>query len=479
MDPLIRWRNSLAALTGLAFYAGLGTVAQAGGFALIEHGASGLGTAYAGASAVSNDGSTVWFNAAGMSEIDGREMAFALHGLSTSTTWSDRGTSLGSAFGSSAATGPETAEPGTTTALPNFYYIAPINDRWNYGLSIGVPFGSSTEYDRDWKGRYTTVKSSLNVIDINPALSYRLSEKVRLGFGISIQQLSAELGSAVDSGAVCLGLISIASPTYTQTDCFNAGLTPGNQASDGYAEITGDSTAIGFNVGALFLPKPDVKIGVAYRHSVDHELEGDADFDVNAGLQTVLASNASTDPASQGLTQGIFRDVPASAEVQLPATFSVSGAWQMNDKLQLLSDITWTGWSSFEELRIEYENPAQRDTVSVQDWEDVFRYSLGLNFQHNSKLVLRAGVALDEEAIPSPQRRTARIPGNDRTWLAVGAGYQVSNKLSFDVGYTRIFLDETPIDNSDPESQGTGQVVRGVFDSNIDILSAQINWEFQ
>ena len=34
--------------------------AQAGGFALIEHGASGMGNAYAGAAAVSADASTIW-----------------------------------------------------------------------------------------------------------------------------------------------------------------------------------------------------------------------------------------------------------------------------------------------------------------------------------------------------------------------------------------------------------------------------------
>ncbi len=60
-----------------------GFVAQAGGFALIEQGASGMGTAYAGASAVSNDASTVWFNPAGMTQIEGRQTSFALHILST------------------------------------------------------------------------------------------------------------------------------------------------------------------------------------------------------------------------------------------------------------------------------------------------------------------------------------------------------------------------------------------------------------
>lgn len=450
--------------------------AHAGGFALIEHGASGLGNAYAGAAAVSADTSTVWFNPAGMSEIDGREMAFGLHLLSTSTDWTDEGTSLGSRLGGAEVSGPETASPGTVSTLPNFYYVAPINDQWSYGLSVGVPYGSATEYDSDWKGRYTTVESGINVIDINPALSYQLSDKVRLGFGISLQQLSAELGSNVDSGAVCLGYADILDSSFTSADCVNAGLTPGNLVNDSTAEITGDSVAFGFNLGALFLPTEGVKLGVAYRHSIDHELDGDVDFGVNPALRALLDGN--TGVQSQALTQGFLLDGSALAQVELPATLSFSGAWQVNDKVELLSDLTWTGWSSFQELRVVYANPAQPDTLSVQEWEDVLRFSAGINYSYSPKMVLRAGYAFDEEPIPGPDRRTARIPGNDRTWISFGLGYKVSEKFSFDVGYAHIMLDETVIDNTDPESNGTGSVVRGVYDPSIGILSAQLNWAF-
>lgn len=471
-------RRPFGTLVGVVSLASLTGFAHAGGFALVEHGASGLGSAYAGAAAVSSDTSTVWFNPAGMTQIEGRELAVGLHLLSTDTEWTDEGTTLGSAVGRAVASGPDTAQAGTTSALPNFYYVAPINAQWSYGLSIGAPFGSSTEYDANWKGRYTTVKSGLSVIDINPALSYKLSDKVSLGFGISVQQLTAELGSAVDSGAACLGLADnpLAPTSFTTADCINAGLTPGNLENDGYAEVTGDSTAVGFNMGALFTPNERLKIGVAYRHSTEHELDGDGDFTTPQNLRDIYASN--TIEATQPLTDTFLTDTGATAEVDLPATFAISAAWQANEKVQLLGDITWTGWSSFEELLIVYDNTLQRETLSVQAWEDVLRYSAGLNYTHNNKLTLRSGVAFDEEAIPNAQRRTARIPGNDRTWLSFGGTYQVNQAFSFDVGFAHLMLDETPIDHFDPESNGVAQEVRGTFDSHVNIFSAQLNWSF-
>ncbi len=447
----------------------------AAGFALIEHGASGLGNSYAGASAVSADSSTVWFNPAGMSELDGRKVAVAGHLISSSTDFTNEGTSLAAALGGTPISGPDTADPGTVTLLPNFYYVAPINQQWKYGLSIGVPFGSSTDYDDDWVGRYTTVESSINVIDVNPSLSYRVSDKVSLGFGVSVQRLSAVLENNIDSGAVCLNFVGQSS--ITETQCFNEGLTPGNQAVDSVGEVDGDSTALGFNLGALFSPTDTVKIGLAYRHGVDHDLEGDASFVVNPNLAAVLASNTSASPESQFATANILNNVPGAAEVSLPASFSVSAAWQVHNKVELLTDLTWTDWSVFDELRVEFENPAQPDSVSLQEWEDTLRFSAGLNYQHNSKLTWRAGYAFDEEAIPSAQRRTARIPGNDRTWLSAGIGYKVSQRFSFDIGYAHLFLDDTPVDNPNLEAPG-GSIVRGVFEPAVDIFSAQLNWDF-
>ena len=444
---------------------GVVSQAQAGGFALIEHGASGLGNAYAGAAAVAHDTSTIWFNPAGMTELDGRESAIAVHVLSTDTEWSDRGTTLNPAFGGGEVPGPDTANPGTTALLPNLYYSAPIGDRWHYGIGFGVPYGSSTEYEEDWKGRYSTIESGINVIDLNPSFAYRLSDRVRLGGGISIQRLTADLTSAIDSSAACFGSVGTVEPGA----CVRAGLADfGNRARDSRGEITGDSTALSFNLGALFLPRPDTRIGLAYRHGVDHELDGDGDFTVDPGLQAVL----------DGAGTSFLSDSGATAAVDLPATFMVSLAHELTDRIELLGDVTWTGWSSFEELRVEYDNsPPQPDTLSVQDWEDVVRVSGGVNWRLNEKLILRGGLAWDEEPIPSPERRTARIPGNDRTWLAFGAGYDFTRNLTLDVGYTHLFLPETAIDNPGTESPGSS-TVRGEYDSAVDIFSAQLSWHF-
>ncbi len=454
-------RKTLLAGTIAALLTGANV--QAGGFALIEQGGSGMGNAYAGASAVAADASTVWFNPAGMLELDSREFAVAGHVIGVNSDFADRGSTLNAAFGLTAVPGDTNVDAGGATFLPNLYYVAPLNDNMSWGVGISVPFGNSTEYDRDWVGRYQAVESGVSVIDINPSFAYRVNEKFSVGAGISVQIMNATLGNSVDSGATCLGLVSRGSVDLAQ--CAGAQLTAaGVRANDGYAEINGDSVDATFNLGLLYKPSAQTKLGVAYRHKIDHSLDGDADFETNPGLAAVLAANSIP----------LFVNGGATAEANLPGQVMMSLAHQLNDKVELLGDVSWTGWSSFEELRIVFDNPAQPDTFNTQGYEDVVRLSAGLNYAHSNKLTLRAGWAFDEDPVPSPQLRTARIPGNDRTWIAFGAGYKFRPNMSVDVGFAHLFVDDTPIANASESAGGT--TIRGVYDTDANIISAQFNW---
>jgi long-chain fatty acid transport protein len=207
------------------------------------------------------------------------------------------------------------------------------------------------------------------------------------------------------------------------------------------------------------------RIGVAYRSEVDIEVDGEADFTVPASTAFVFSS-------------GLFLDSDIGADVTLPASFSFSLSHQV-DKITYLADITWTGWSSFDELRIEYDNPAQPDSVTTEDWDDSFRYSFGIDYQYSDKMILRTGIAHDETPVPSAERRTARLPGDHRTWISFGMSYIYSNELSFDIGYSHLFVDDAEINNEFESSVPTlAATLTGDYDASVDIISAQLNWKY-
>lgn len=441
-------------------------LANAGGFSLIEHGASGLGNAYAGAGAVSVDASTLYFNPAGMLNLKERQLLVGGHLINVDTTITDSGSTLNTALGGTPVGGLPVASDNGITPIPNIYFVSPLGDNFAYGISLDVPFGSGSDYGDEWFGRYTATDSSLAIVEINPAIAYRVSDQFQVGFGLDIQYATATLANAVDSGAVCFAV----TPEFLQANCVNAGLTPGNQAVDSQVDIDGDSTALGFNLGAIYSPNDNTRIGVAFRSQVDHTLEGTATFDNSAPFQALLDA-----AGSEAFVTG-----PGSTEVSTPATvaFSIAQTIPQFNRLQLLADATWSQWSSFDQLLIQFDNEAQPDALQVQDWNDAWRVSAGFNYQYSPKLILRGGLAFDEDPIPDPTRRTPRIPGEDRIWYSVGLGYQHTQALSFDFGFTYISIDETPVDNSFPETGPSAVFLRGQIDADASILSAQLNWKF-
>lgn len=436
-------------------FAGYGS-AHAAGFALIENSASGMGNAFSGAAAVADDASTVWFNPAGMSRLEGRQAVLAGHLILPGAAFEDRGSSVSAALGGTPLSGSDD-KTRTPAAVPNTYLVGELDNGVRLGLGINAPFGLTTEYNDDWIGRYHAVKSDMKTVNFNPSIAFQASERLSLGLGANIQYVEVELTSAVDFGSLCYSLMPASS-------CGAAGLAP--QQNDGFARVAGSNWALGWNAGLLFDLNDQTRLGVAYRSAVTQKVGGKAEFSVPGEAAFITASGAFTDSAVQ-------------ARVTLPDSLSLSLAHQPGDGLTLLFDATLTRWSRFEELRIEYDNPAQPDSVTTENWQDSWRFSAGANIALDEDLTLRLGAALDQTPIPDAEHRTPRMPGNDRWWLSAGLGYQYSPDLRLDLGYSHLFVEEADIDNTLETSVPTLQhTLEGRYTSSVNIISAQASLSF-
>lgn len=121
-------------------------------------------------------------------------------------------------------------------------------------------------------------------------------------------------------------------------------------------------------------------------------------------------------------------------------------------------------------------------TVKVENWEDNYRLALGATYQVDPKLALRTGVAYDTSAV-SDKNRTITIPETDRTWLSIGAGYQWSEQLSLDAGFTYIIAKDAPITESrgyasDDAAEAVGGKFVGTTTGNVWLVGIQANYRF-
>ncbi len=129
--------------------ASVSTITQAGSFGLIEQSASGQGSAYAGASALGEDASTIYFNPAGMTRLSGSQIVVAGHVISPNAKFINDGTTdaLGTPLSGN------DSNTGDPAFVPNFYYATELSNGIHAGVGVNVPFGLSTEYDDGWVGR--------------------------------------------------------------------------------------------------------------------------------------------------------------------------------------------------------------------------------------------------------------------------------------------------------------------------------------
>lgn len=446
--------------------------AQAAGFALTEQSASGLGSAFAGMGAQSDDPSTQFYNPATMAFMQkGRQFSIGGHVISPNASLNNesaRNATLG--FGNSPVTGNNGGNAGETAIIPNLYYKMDLNDDVTLGLGVTVPFGLSTEYKDGWLGRYNALESKVETININPAIAWKANERFSIGGGISVQYIKAKLTNAIDSSSTCLGLAAKGLVNVVTACAANGLTTPGNAAKDSSVKLEGDDISFGYNLGMVFKPNEQTTLGLAYRSMIEQNLKGKAKFSRSAGINTVL--NGSVNP----LVNQQFKSGDIKAQIDLPENVSLSGAFQATPDLELLADVTWTNWSRFKELRIDFENPVQADGVTTENWNDSWRYSIGANYKWNSDLTLRTGIAYDETVISDKQHRTPRIPDQNRTWLALGASWVMSPSNTIDVGYAHLFIKDSAIDNTSEAS--IQHNIRGSYDSSVDILSMQYTHSF-
>jgi len=454
---------------------GLGMLLAAGhafgaAFALQENSGSGLGNAFAGGAASAEDVSTIWANPAGMSRFATPQVAGAVHFVMPSFKFKDEG-SQAAAFQPLGGTG---GDAGDLAVIPNLYAAMPLNNQWAIGIGINAPFGLVTEYDSNWLGRFQGVKSDIKTINVNPSVSWRLSNTVSVGVGVNWQRVDAELTSKVNYSA---GLAQAAGqaaagglipPSLVPTI---VAATPGLESN---ARVKGDDSAWGWNIGVLWDVTPQTRFGASYRSSIKYNVSANVNFD-NPTLPTLPPALA---PVVALLATGVNNQLQnggVRADIELPDIANVSLFTRLDDRWDLMGDVQFTRWSTFKELRFVRTSGGILSNTP-ENFDDAWRVSVGATYHWNDQWSFRGGLAWDQTPTNTPDR-TPRLPDEDRFWIAAGAQYKVNRNLAIDAGITYIPI-KTPNISQNAGSTAANGLIKGSYDANVTVISAQLTYTF-
>lgn len=472
-------KRTAVSLAVAGLFAGGASQVQASGFALIEQNVSGLGNAYAGAAAATADASTVYYNPAGMSALPaGTQMVVGAALIQPSFKFSDGGSSQSGLFtplggvvaGVTAPLGGDGGNAGSNAFVPNFYLVTDLVKDVKFGLGVSAPFGLKTEYNPDWIGRFQAIKSDIKTTNINPSLSFDLGGGSSMGFGLNYQRIDAELTNNVNVAAAALGTLL---PFVGAPITLGQALTGAGGIPEATVSVKGSDSAWGYNLGGLFQLSPDTKLALAYRSEITYNISGTVTFS-NVNLTTVSAVPTVGPAVAAGLGANL-----ANSNINLNITMPESGSaalqHRLGDRWTVMGDATFTAWSRIKELRVVRDNGTTLSTTP-ENFKDTWRLGVGATYRHSDALSLKMGVALDQTPVNNTDR-TARLPDQDRRWLAFGGQYRWSQNGALDVGFAHLFMKDAIINQNGGNAVLNGQLV-GSYKSNVNIFGAQLTYRF-
>lgn len=359
-------KNKVLAL-GILCALGLPQAAGAEGFAINEWSAEGV--AMGGARMFAEgDAANVAYNPASITKVDGEAFKVSATYISPHGEYDlyDVADTL--------------IESGTNRVhfgfAPGTYYVKKLNDKDWFGIGAFSRFAMVSEFERGSDVSTNAFLSRLNGVSVTPTFAHKFDDKWSAAVGAEINYVGLTMEKNAMPGPSV--------PTHTK----------------------GESYALGWNAAANYAFDDKNEIGVVYRSRIKHSME--ADF--NAYNITNIGN----------------RNGDAYGEVTLPDSWHIGYNHKFNDKTRVELNAVRTNWSTYDALNINVSGTGvpsfDRVHASPKNWEDGWRYAIGVEHKLSDKYTLMAGFAYDESSIPY-DGGDFMVPTGNRKTYSIGARY--------------------------------------------------------
>ncbi|MEZ8694124.1 OmpP1/FadL family transporter [Vibrio splendidus] len=293
------------------------------------------------------------------------------------------------------------------SVLPSFgaFHAHQVTDKLHLGIALGAVGGSSLDYGSEWAGAALLEDITLTAMQVNPSLSYQLNDQWSVGAGVQFSWAA-----------------------FQQSTSGVAGFTA-KQDTD---------WAYGYNFGVMYTPTDKLKLGASYRSKLEHEFNNELSGSAFNSLSTDLA---------------------------LPEIVDLSASYALNSQLDLLASIQFHRWSEWDETVLNF-GVTDRDGIPIKrDWDDVWKFAVGADYQLNSDWRLKAGFSYETSPQDDPSMQWVDLPVGEQYRYSVGASTYWDDIL-IDVFYEYADLGSVDMNRDLQGPLGTN-LLNGSFDGRI------------
>ena len=181
-------------------------------------------------------------------------------------------------------------------------------------------------------------------------------------------------------------------------------------------------------------------------------------------------------PAGADAVAPLFPTTSGEAKLTLPRQISGGIAYHINPKIIVQTGLRWEEWSSFDELRINFDRPVagQTQRLSPRDWDDTLAFNIGGQYQFSDTYALLLGFLYENNPVPDDTFEPA-IPGADSYLYSIGltADYE---RLEFSISYGLQTRDSRTKNNA--ISALDGSTANGTYKSQLHLLGVSLSYRF-
>jgi long-chain fatty acid transport protein len=421
-----------AVLTLLASGLAVGT-AHAQGFGVYEQGTCVMARAGATVAQGCGDGSSIFFNPANLAGMDGITASLGATVIAATGEFTYDYTSR------PPYRGVDVDLENDPIPVPHGYVSYGLTDDLGLGLGLYVPYGLETQWPvrlsdgSFFDGAFEGFNNRVQAIYVQPTAAYQVTPSLRVGGGPILAISSVELNQLQD-----LSQASVPGQNLTFGQFGVPFHTPFAQSQLEASNELG----FGANLGATYEASDRLSIGVRFTTPITVSFEGEATFQqIDTGLifpeSSPLAQGGTPVPVDQLLASqfeqgGQLSDQAVETEITFPMQLVGGVEFAATDRLRLLADYQFTGWSSFDEIPLEFEQLGDRSRE--EGYDDTHAVRLGAEYDVVESLTARVGYLYNTAAAPD-EVVTPLLPESDRNQFTIGAGWRPVETFEVNVSY--------------------------------------------
>jgi long-subunit fatty acid transport protein len=357
---------------------------------------------------------------------------------------------------------------GGATELPLLFAplaglsINPPGSKLTFATDVYTPQALGYVRGDDDPGRYQGKEVVMQRLTyFSPAVGYQVNDELSLGLSINFSDQALALNQDLRAPNLLTGAIGQTQEALcgVQGNPFDVLLNLCGGEFGPYTDLANldvdmqQSLSPTWNLGVLWEPIDWFAWGAVYQSEAKMHLQGKYTLDYSKNWQGFwqgLDSSLIGAVFSSITPEGVNKEVGnVSMDLTYPQHFSTGIKLKPASKWQVNVDAKWTDYAAWDKFELKFDRDldflkiasifspeaASRNTLTLdRGYKSVWSWALGVQYDVNDRLSLRAGYEPRPSAVPG-NKADALVPLGDAQLYGLGAGYKWDQDTVIDIGF--------------------------------------------